>query len=78
MEKIVYEKAPQLGRISQGTFDLQINAHDIFFTSFPLVILGGGIAGITAAALLKEAGHTVAVIEADRIVKGVTVGTTAK
>ena len=43
-----------------------------------VVILGGGIAGITAATLLKEAGHTVAVIEADRIVKGVTVGTTAK
>ena len=43
-----------------------------------VVILGGGIAGITAATLLKETGHTVAVIEADRIVKGVTVGTTAK
>ncbi len=42
------------------------------------VILGGGIAGITTATLLKETGHTVAVIEADRIVKGVTVGTTAK
>jgi len=43
-----------------------------------VVILGGGIAGITTAALLKEIGHTVAVIEADRIVKEVTVGTTAK
>ena len=43
-----------------------------------VVILGGGIAGITAATLLKETGYTVAVIEADRIVKGVTVGTTAK
>lgn len=43
-----------------------------------VVILGGGIAGITTAILLKESGHTVAVIEADRIVKGVTVGTTAK
>lgn len=43
-----------------------------------VVILGGGIAGITAATLLKETGHTVAVIEADRIVKRVTVGTTAK
>jgi glycine/D-amino acid oxidase-like deaminating enzyme len=43
-----------------------------------VVILGGGIAGITTAILLKEKGHTVAVIEADRIVKGVTVGTTAK
>ena len=43
-----------------------------------VAILGGGIAGITTAVLLKETGHTVAVIEADRIVKGVTVGTTAK
>lgn len=43
-----------------------------------VVILGGGIAGITTATLLKESKHTVAVIEADRIVKGVTVGTTAK
>jgi glycine/D-amino acid oxidase-like deaminating enzyme len=43
-----------------------------------VVILGGGLAGITVATLLKETGHKVAVIEADRIVKGVTVGTTAK
>ena len=43
-----------------------------------VAILGGGIAGITTATLLKESGHSVAVIEADRIVKGVTVGTTAK
>jgi glycine/D-amino acid oxidase-like deaminating enzyme len=42
------------------------------------VILGGGIAGITTGILLKELGHDVAVIEADRIVKEVTVGTTAK
>lgn len=43
-----------------------------------VVILGGGIAGITTATLLKKAGYTVAVIEAGRIVKDVTVGTTAK
>ena len=43
-----------------------------------VAILGGGIAGITAATLLKDAGHTVAVIEADRIVQGVTSGATAK
>jgi len=43
-----------------------------------VVILGGGIVGITAAKMLKEAGHAVAVIEEDRIVKGVTLGTTAK
>jgi glycine/D-amino acid oxidase-like deaminating enzyme len=38
------------------------------------VILGGGIVGITAAKMLKETGHTVAVIEEDRIVKGVHLG----
>ena len=43
-----------------------------------VVVLGGGIAGITAATLLKDAGHSVAVLEAERIVKDVTVGTTAK
>ncbi len=43
-----------------------------------VVILGGGIVGITAAKMLKETGHTVAVMEEDRIVKGVTLGTTAK
>jgi len=43
-----------------------------------VVVLGGGIAGITVATLCKDAGHTVAVLEADRIVKDVTVGTTAK
>jgi glycine/D-amino acid oxidase-like deaminating enzyme len=42
------------------------------------VILGGGIAGITTGMLLKDLGHDVAVIETDRIVKEVTVGTTAK
>ena len=43
-----------------------------------MAILGGGISGIATATLLKEAGYNVAVIEADRIVKDVTVGTTAK
>jgi ribulose 1,5-bisphosphate synthetase/thiazole synthase len=43
-----------------------------------VVMLGGGIAGITAAKMLKETGHTVAVIEEDRIVKGVTLGTIDK
>jgi len=42
------------------------------------VILGGGIAGITTATLLKDLGYKVAVIEADRIIKDVTIGTTAK
>src|SRR5665647_122257 len=42
------------------------------------VILGGGIAGITTATLLKDLGHSIAIIESDRIVKDVTLGTTAK
>ncbi len=43
-----------------------------------VAIIGGGIAGLTTALLLKEAGRSVAVIEADRIVKGATGYTTAK
>ena len=42
------------------------------------VILGGGIAGITTATLLKDLGYKVALIEFNRIVKDVTIGTTAK
>ena len=41
-------------------------------------VIGGGIAGITTAAELKNAGHDVAVLEAERIVTGVTGHTTAK
>jgi glycine/D-amino acid oxidase-like deaminating enzyme len=44
-----------------------------------VAVLGGGIAGITTAYLLKEAGIlSVAVIEANRIISGVTGHTTAK
>ena len=41
-------------------------------------IVGGGLAGITAAHLLKENGFKVTVIEADRISKATTGHTTAK
>jgi glycine/D-amino acid oxidase-like deaminating enzyme/nitrite reductase/ring-hydroxylating ferredoxin subunit len=56
-------------------------------TSFPrmsgavsvdVAVLGGGIAGIVTALQLKESGMTVAVVEADRLVKSVTGNTTAK
>ena len=48
-------------------------------TRMDVVILGGGMVGITTAYLLKEAGvSSVAVIEADRILTGVTGHTTAK
>ena len=43
-----------------------------------VAVLGAGIAGITAAVLLKQAGLTVALVEARRIVEGVTGNTTAK
>lgn len=43
-----------------------------------IAVLGGGIVGVTTATLLKQSGFKVALIEADRIVKDVTVGTTAK
>lgn len=43
-----------------------------------VAVIGGGIAGLTAAALLKQAGKSVVVIEADRIARDVTGHTTAK
>ncbi len=44
-----------------------------------IAIIGGGIAGLTTAYLLKEAGFSsIAVIEAGRILRGVTGHTTAK
>ena len=43
-----------------------------------VAIIGGGLAGLTAATLLKAEGKTVAVLEAGRIVHGVTGNTTAK
>ena len=43
-----------------------------------VAIVGGGIFGITAAYLLKQEGLSVAVIEGDRILRGVTGYTTAK
>lgn len=43
-----------------------------------VAVLGGGIVGVTTAKLLKDSGFKIALIEADRIVKDVSVGTTAK
>ena len=46
--------------------------------AFDVAVLGGGVAGLTTAFLLKRAGKTVAVVEAGRIARGVTGHTTAK
>jgi hypothetical protein len=43
-----------------------------------IAVLGGGIAGLTAALALKRAGLTVAVLEAARVGTGVTGNTTGK
>lgn len=49
--------------------------HDL---TVDVAVLGGGIVGITAATLLKRAGLSVAVIEANRVARSVTGHTTAK
>ena len=46
--------------------------------SVDVAVVGGGITGITAAALLKRAGKTVALVESKRIVHGASGYTTAK
>jgi glycine/D-amino acid oxidase-like deaminating enzyme/nitrite reductase/ring-hydroxylating ferredoxin subunit len=46
--------------------------------SYDVVIIGGGIAGLMTAYFLKDTGLTIAVLEAEKIVKGVTGYTTAK
>ncbi|MEO0456535.1 MAG: FAD-dependent oxidoreductase [Cyanobacteria bacterium P01_A01_bin.114] len=46
--------------------------------SVDVAIVGGGLVGVTAAKLLKQAGKTVALIEADRVGSGVSGHTTAK
>jgi glycine/D-amino acid oxidase-like deaminating enzyme/nitrite reductase/ring-hydroxylating ferredoxin subunit len=43
-----------------------------------VAILGGGIVGITAAYLLRDAGRSVVLIEAGRLLQGTTGNTTAK
>jgi glycine/D-amino acid oxidase-like deaminating enzyme/nitrite reductase/ring-hydroxylating ferredoxin subunit len=46
--------------------------------SFDVLVLGGGITGLTTALLLKRRGARVAVVEADRVASGVSGNNTAK
>lgn len=46
--------------------------------SVDVAVIGGGMAGLTAAFLLRRAGASVAVVEAGRIARGVSGHTTAK
>jgi glycine/D-amino acid oxidase-like deaminating enzyme/nitrite reductase/ring-hydroxylating ferredoxin subunit len=46
--------------------------------SVDVAVLGAGITGVTAANMLKRAGHTVALVESKRVLRGVTGYTTAK
>ena len=43
-----------------------------------VLIIGGGIAGILCAYMLKQAGTEYMLVEADRICQGITRNTTAK
>lgn len=43
-----------------------------------VVVVGGGLVGITTALLLKQAGRRVVVLEAEKVSRGVTGGTTGK
>src|SRR5439155_20837911 len=43
-----------------------------------VAVLGGGITGLTTALLLREAGRSVALVEARRLASGVSGYTTAK
>ncbi|MGW5054013.1 FAD-dependent oxidoreductase [Actinokineospora sp. NPDC004072] len=51
---------------------------DFTDTTFDAAVVGGGIAGLTAALLLKRAGLRVAVVEAGQVGRGVTGNNTAK
>lgn len=53
-------------------------SESVELTDVDVAVVGGGIAGITTAYLLKLAGSRVALIEADGLARGVTGHTTAK
>ncbi len=63
------ETTPETGYDALGSADR---------LSVDTVVVGGGIAGVTTATKLKEAGQSVALVERDRVVSGVTGRTSAK
>lgn len=66
-ESLWLQTAPPVG-YPDGAGDVEVD----------VAVLGGGIAGLTTALLLKRSGARVAVVEADRVGGGVTGCTTAK
>ena len=72
---------------SKGALHESIYVEDTKETNYPILkediqvdiaIVGGGIVGLTLAYLLKDSKQKVVVLEANRIVKGMSVRTTAK
>jgi glycine/D-amino acid oxidase-like deaminating enzyme/nitrite reductase/ring-hydroxylating ferredoxin subunit len=63
----------------ETTPETAYDAFDVADTlSVDTAVVGGGIAGVTTAMKLKEAGQSVALVERDRVVTGVTGHTSAK
>jgi len=62
----------------ETTPETSYDAFDGRGLSVDTVVVGGGIVGVTTAAKLKRAGQSVALVERDRVVTGVTGHTTAK
>jgi len=85
--RIVYVLGPTAHTNAGDVMENAIWASDIRLPDFPaltqelktdVLIIGGGMAGLLCAWKLKQAGIDYALIEADRICRGITRNTTAK
>jgi glycine/D-amino acid oxidase-like deaminating enzyme/nitrite reductase/ring-hydroxylating ferredoxin subunit len=65
---------PTLSQLATGNVALNESSN----ITVDVAVVGGGIAGLTAAFLLKRAGKTVVLLEADQIATGTSGHTTAK